>query len=36
LEGADALLPDTPAAKVIAYNAYDAQERDIDALKNRW
>jgi transposase len=33
LEGADALLPDTPAATVIADKAYDAQERVIDPLQ---
>jgi transposase len=32
LEGADALLPNTPAATVIADKAYDAQERVIDPL----
>jgi transposase len=32
LEGADVLLPDTPAATVIADKAYDAQERVIDPL----
>jgi IS5 family transposase len=30
LEGADAILPGTPAASVIADKAYDAQERIID------
>ncbi len=33
LKGADALLPDTPAATVIADKAYDAQERVIDLLQ---
>jgi transposase len=32
LDGADALLPGTPAATVIADKAYDAQERVIDPL----
>jgi len=32
LDGADALLPDTAAATVIADKAYDAQERVIDPL----
>ena len=32
MEGADALLPGTPAATVIADKAYDAQERVIDLL----
>ena len=33
LEGADALLPDTEAATVIADKAYDAQERVIVPLE---
>lgn len=32
MDGADALLPGTPAATVIADKAYDAQERVIDSL----
>jgi transposase len=32
LDGADALLPGTPAATVIADKAYDAQERVFDPL----
>jgi transposase len=32
LEGADALLPATPAATIIADKAYDAQERVIGPL----
>lgn len=35
LEGADALLPGTPATTVIADKAYDAQERLIDPLQTR-
>jgi transposase len=34
LDGADALLADTPAATVIADKAYDAEERVIAPLHN--
>lgn len=34
LEGADALLPGTPVAIVIADKAYDAQERIINPLQS--